>query len=459
MTSTVSPPTRSAAARPPSGDAAAASRKDRIGLIVGASLLSGAAGAATLSLGVLAGAREHVITGSALLAFAAGWAMLAALSARWSDQPQRWALVPAGYLGVLGAGLLALAPSNAALTAAGWLWPVGLLALTAWIVIRSRSSLRDWSRRWLLYPVCALMAVAAVGGSAQTVLHAAGPDAPPAGRSYDVAGHRMYLHCEGTGSPTVLLSSGSGEHSSSWAWIAPAVAQQTRVCTYDRAGQGWSGSAGPQDGIALATDLHTLLQVARVPGPYLLAGHSVGGVYNLTFAARYPDETAGLVLLDSASPDQFALPSYPTIYSVWRRVSGVLPSLARLGVTRVTSGTQSGGLPAWARNEERSLASDPANLRGQYEEWAHLPTAFEQAKALHDFGAKPLIVVTAGRGAQAGWFAAQDKLAALSTNAAHRTLNAASHAALLEDQHFAAYSSQAIGDVVTAIRTGTHVIA
>lgn len=166
-----------------------------------------------------------------------------------------------------------------------------------------------------------------------------------------------------------------------------------------------------------------------------------------------------MVLLDSATPDQFTLPSYPTIYSAWRRVSGVLPSLARLGVTRVTSGTLSGGLPARARSEERAFASNPGNLRGQYEEWAQLPTAFNQAKALHDFGAKPLLVLTAGRGAQAGWDAAQDKLAALSTNAVHRTLNAASHGSLLEDQHFAAYSSQAIRDVVTAVRTGTHVIA
>ncbi|HEX8768452.1 MAG TPA: hypothetical protein VF714_08790, partial [Jatrophihabitans sp.] len=76
-----------------------------------------------------------------------------------------------------------------------------------------------------------------------------------------------------------------------------------------------------------------------------------------------------------------------------------------------------------------------------------------------DFGAKPLIVVTAGQGAQAGWFAAQDTLAALSTNAAHRTLMAASHSALLQDRRFAADSSQAIRDVLSAVRTGSHVVA
>ena len=443
----------------PAPGRAAPPRSGRIGLVVAAALLSGAASALVLTLGVFAGAEEHLITGSALLAFAASWAMLAVLSARYTDQPQRWALLPAGYLAVLGAGMLALAPGDAALATAGWVWPAGLLALTGWIVLRSRRSLRSWSRRWLLYPVCALMAVAAVGGSVETVLEATSQPTPSAGRTYDVAGHRMYLRCEGAGSPTVLLSSGAGERSSSWAWIAPAVARDTRVCSYDRAGLGWSGSAGPQDGVAVATDLHALLQVAQVPGPYLLAGHSTGGVYNMIFAARYPDETAGMVLLDSATPDQFALPAYPSAYSAWRRVSGVLPSLARLGAARVAFGAGFGGLPAQARSDERAFASDAGDLRGQRDEWRQLPIAFGQAKALHDFGAKPLIVVTAGRGAQAGWPAAQDRLAALSSNAAHRTFAAASHEAFLEDQRFAAESSQAIRDVLTAVRTDAHVVA
>jgi pimeloyl-ACP methyl ester carboxylesterase len=453
MTITSPPQTRSAQPRP------AAPGAGRIDLVVAGSLLGGAASALLLTVGIFGGAEEHVITGSALLAFAVGWAMLALLSGRWTSQPQRWALVPAGYLGGLGAAMLALAPSDSTLSAAGCLWPVGLLALAVWIATRARRSLHGWSRRWLLYPVCALMALAAVGGSAETVLESVSQHPAAAGRSYDVRGHRMYLHCEGTGSPTVLLSNGSGERSSSWGWVAPAVAKDTRVCAYDRAGQGRSGSAGRQDGIALATDLHTLLRVAQVPGPYLLAGHSTGGVYNLIFAARYPDETAGMVLLDSATPDQFALPDYPGVYSAWRRVSALFPSLARLGAARAVFGTGYGSLPDQARDDERAFASEPRDLRSQRDEWAELPTAFSQAKALHDFGATPLIVVTAGRDPQAGWFAAQDNLAALSSNAAHRTLMDASHSALLRDQRFAAYSSQAIRDVLAAVRTRSHVIA
>ena len=107
----------------------------------------------------------------------------------------------------------------------------------------------------------------------------------------------------GSGSPTVVLEPGLGGVSSDLAWVAPAVARDSRVCVYDRAGRGWSDTAdGPQDAARIAADLHTLLDRAHVPGPYVLAGHSFGGLYVQTFAANYPDQVAGLVLLDSTAP-------------------------------------------------------------------------------------------------------------------------------------------------------------
>ena len=105
----------------------------------------------------------------------------------------------------------------------------------------------------------------------------------------------------------MVLEPGAGGMSSDLAWITPAVARDTRVCVYDRAGRGWSEPAdSPQDAAQIATDLHTLLQRGNVPGPYVLAGHSFGGLYVLTFAARYPDEVAGMVLLDSTEPGSAA---------------------------------------------------------------------------------------------------------------------------------------------------------
>jgi pimeloyl-ACP methyl ester carboxylesterase len=107
----------------------------------------------------------------------------------------------------------------------------------------------------------------------------------------------------------VVLEPGLGEASSAMAWIAPAVARDTRVCVYDRAGRGWSDPAdGPRDAVQTAADLHTLLDRAQVSRPYVLAGHSFGGLYALTFAAEYPDHVAGLVLLDSTAPDSAAVP-------------------------------------------------------------------------------------------------------------------------------------------------------
>src|SRR4051794_35601230 len=228
-------------------------------IIVG-SLVTGAVLAAVLLLIVFAGAPEPVITGSALLGFAVGWALLAALSARMTDQPQRWAWVPAAALGATGLGLLILAPGTRVLTAAGWVWPPLLLALAVWMGMRVRRSLAAGNGRWLLYPVVAVMAAAAGGGAGGTVRLTADQraDAMP-GQSYDVGGYRLHLTCTGNGGPTVVLNSGLGEFSATWTRIAPAVAETTRVCAYDRAGQGWSDDAPhPRDGLAAAADLHTL---------------------------------------------------------------------------------------------------------------------------------------------------------------------------------------------------------
>lgn len=441
-------------ARPPHPGADLRRRRS-IGRVVATSLVAGALAALALVLVVVAGATEPTITGAALLGFAVGWALLALASERLTDQPQRWALVPAASMGLSGTALLLLAPGDRAMAALGWMWPPALLALAVWTVRRSRRDLSSRTRAWLVLPVCVVMALAAVAGAVETVRGPAAAEAPSAGRLVDVGGHRLYLECSGTGSPTVVLVNGSGEHTPSWAWITPAVAQDTRVCTYDRAGQGWSEPAAhPQDGVEAAADLHRLLAAADVPGPHVLAGHSVGGVHGLVFAARYPADVAGVVLLDSSSPHQFALPGYAGTYDAWRRVSALFPSLARLGLGRLAVGTGSTGLPPDARDRERALASSASDLRGQRDEWSQLPDTFAQAQALPDLGQTPLVVVTAGE-QDPDWFAAQDRLATLSTNSEQRVLDGATHADLLQDRAFAADSARAVLDVVQAVRTGT----
>ena len=228
---------------------------------------------------------------------------------RFSDQPQRWAAAPAAFLAL--AGLISLLPTGSIVQHVfGWVWPPLLLGLVIWTIPQVRRQLRSRTRRWLVYPLLAVLALSAIGGGYETVRESIDATAYPApGQLIDVGGHRLHLNCVGSGSPTVVLEPGHGEVSSAMAWIAPAVARDTRVCVYDRAGRGWSDAAdGPQDAVQTATDLHTLLDRAHVPGPYVLAGHSFGGLYVLTFAATYPDQVAGLVLLDSTSPNPGANP-------------------------------------------------------------------------------------------------------------------------------------------------------
>ena len=433
--------------------------RPRIGRAVAVSLVGGLVAALVLVLLVVGPQRftapEAAVTGAALLGFAIGWCLLWLLSRR-TEQPQRWALVPAAAMALLGAALLVFSPSSHVLDLLAWVWPPALLALVVWMIIQSRRALRSRTRVWLLYPVFAVLALVAVGGGLETVREATDSTTQAtAGRLIDVGGHRMYLQCTGSGGPTVVLASGLGERSPSWAWIAPAVGKTTRVCVYDRAGQGRSDDAAPQDGVQLATDLHTLLDRAGEKGPYVLAGHSVGGVYSLTFAARYPDQVAGMVMVESASPQQFtALPDYAGFYSLWGRVAPLLPSLARTGLARVTFGTGFAGLPAAARDQERAFTSTARDLSSQRVEYSQLPSAFRQAQALTTLDGKPLIVLTAREGQQAGWFAAQDALAKLSTNSVHRSVVGATHESLLYDQGYSVNASRAILDVVEALRAG-----
>jgi hypothetical protein len=138
-------------------------RKGHIGLIVAGSLLSGLVAAIVLIVGPLRGSQEHVITGAVLLAFAFGWGLLALLCTLWTDQPQRWAAVPAVFMGLFGTSLVVFAPDARALNVVSWLWPLPVLALVGWMIAAARQQLRSHARRWLLYPVFAVLALAAIG--------------------------------------------------------------------------------------------------------------------------------------------------------------------------------------------------------------------------------------------------------------------------------------------------------
>ncbi len=236
--------------------------------------------------------------------------------------------------------------------ALSWVWPPTLFLLVIWMLYRTRRDMRSRSGRVQIYLVFAILALSAVGGGYAIVGEATDSNALPAtGRLIDVGGHKLYLNCVGSGSPTVVLEPGGGGTSSQLGWIEPAVARSTRVCVYDRAGRGWSETAdSPQDGAQIATDLHTLLHRAGEPGPYVLAGHSFGGLYVRIFAAHYPDEVAGLVLVDSTAskePAKSVVPPARTGSSddAVGRVSVLASLSARVGLTRLLGQLDLGTLP------------------------------------------------------------------------------------------------------------------
>jgi pimeloyl-ACP methyl ester carboxylesterase len=396
---------------------------------------------------------ENVLTGVVLLAFALGWALLAVLSIRFSDQPQRWAFVPAVFLALTG--LVSLSGLPAVQAVFRWAWPPVLFALVVWMFLRVRQ-IRSRGGRWLLYPILAVLLLASVGGGYETVRESLDASAyPMPGQLVDVGGHRLHLYCTGSGSPTVVLEPGGGASSSDFAWIAPVVARDTTVCVYDRAGRGWSDATdSPQDGAHIAADLHTLLDRAHVPGPYVLAGHSFGGLYVQSFAAQFPDQVAGMVLLDSTAPKPGPPAADPQSSDVVGRLSGLVSGVAHLGVGRLIAYASGGTLPPHAQDEANANASTARHLGGFVKEYlAEANTSMQQASSLTTLGRKPLIVVTADEGTtDSQWQSKQDHMATLSTNSLHRHANA-THQSLLADEADSAAASQAIRDVVNAVRT------
>ena len=174
---------------------------------------------------------------------------------------------------------------------------------------------------------------------------------PQPGRLVDVGGHRLHLVCAGRGSPAVIFDAALAASSISWSLVLPEVARVTAACAYDRAGMGWS-DAGPLPRTAgrMERELHELLVRGNVRPPYILVGHSFGGLVARLFAARR-EETAGLVLIEPAQPEDWAAPGEADRRRIDRgvRLCRYGATAARLGIARVVAALAAAGALAPAR--------------------------------------------------------------------------------------------------------------
>ncbi len=289
--------------------------------------------------------------------------------------------------------------------------------------------------RKLLARVClwaggALLLALASGAAVQGVLsHLAlrGNSAP--GQWVDVDGRRMHLLCAGTGDPTVVLEAGLPGSALTWASITADIAQSARVCAYDRAGYAWSEAAPPPRTAGnLVRELRLLLQNAGVEPPYVLVGHSFGGLIVQLYAGRFPHEAAGMVLVDSSHPDQALRTADLERMNVLARAVRIL---APLGVPRLLMSVPAGGPQSRGeavRAMEKELLMTTRSLRTMAAELAGLGESLREAAAAPPkLGGKPLVVLTEGRRRAEFWHAMQQKLSALSAAGDWRIAENAGH--------------------------------
>ena len=238
------------------------------------------------------------------------------------------------------------------------------------------------SIHWLRLSAIVIMVFLLIGSA-----HAIDLSIPP-GKLVTVADKQLHIRCIGTGSPLVVLESGLGGNSLDWAKVQPLLAGFTRVCSYDRSGYGWSeGDALPRTGVRIAHELHDLLHLADEQGPYLLVGHSFGGLTVRLFASLYPEETNALVLLDASHEDQFTALKKTSIRKVSRVVS---PARAYRPVVPVN-------LPETEKTIATELAEKPWASIALRSEMHHFRDSMDQVRMTSLAPDLPVKIISRGK--------------------------------------------------------------
>jgi len=272
--------------------------------------------------------------------------------------------------------------------------------------IQREKALRRWVQRafWTFLVLLVLLAV--TGAAYQSVSQRADRKRfPQVGRSIDVGGFSLNLNCTGAGKPTVVLESGLGIPAVGWQLVQPDIAKFATVCSYDRAGYGWSDAGPfPRTSREIARELHALLASARVPPPYILVGHSFGGFTVRLFNQMYPGEVAGVVFVDSSHEDQqqkmrrSIREANAKDLRQLRRMNSVMGFLIDFGIARaaMTRSLYTQKLPPDLRDELIYLQLQRKYVQAMLSEESYFGESANEVRASGTLGDKPVVVLTAG---------------------------------------------------------------
>jgi pimeloyl-ACP methyl ester carboxylesterase len=300
--------------------------------------------------------------------------------------------------------------------------------------------MKKWVKRLMVGSVALILAWCVTG----LAMASSGWNNPPRGEMVNVDGRQQRIVCEGqvvAGVPTVVFESGIYSGSADWGYIQPLIAKGGRTCSYDRAGIGWSQSSpSPRDTGTMARELQQLLNAAGEAGPFVLVGHSMAGLLTRAYLSQFPNEVAGLVLIDAVDPSASTMGSAKVWLKRAANFANFGASVAPLGLVKPLGLFYANGIgqTGIALQEKRKMFGAPSHMRASAREIAAIMDNVEPAIA-GDALIPPLPVatITAGpvREGRNAWKETQARAARLSTRGTSLNVDAASHTSILGPIH------------------------